>query len=99
MSHHAPSDLQPEADITFPFIEYTHEKRLPHLRSHAHRHRLTGAPVDEQLQRSADVENAKPQGDADAGDDPEADHDGGFGPAGQLEVMLQRSHPEHPFAG
>src|SRR5437868_6085905 len=31
--------------------------------------------------RSADVEDAETQGHADAGDDPEADHDGGLGPA------------------
>src|SRR5262244_2999400 len=48
---------------------------------------------------SADVEDAEAQGYADAGDDPEADDDGGLGPAGQLEVVLQRGHPEYPLAG
>src|SRR5260370_40015622 len=48
---------------------------------------------------SADVEDAEAQGPADAGDDPEADHDRGLGPAGQLEMMLQRRHAEHALAG
>src|SRR3984893_17098026 len=67
--------------------------------------RLTRAPVDDQLAAyawalsSADVEDDETHGHADTGDDPEADHDGGLGPAGQLEVVLQRGHPEHPLAG
>src|SRR5512138_1626050 len=32
-------------------------------------------------------------------DDPEADHDLRFGPALLLEMMVQRRHPEHAFAG
>src|ERR1700722_20014368 len=33
------------------------------------------------------------------GDDPEADHDGRFGPAEPLEVVVNRGHAEHPLAG
>src|ERR1700712_2003837 len=32
-------------------------------------------------------------------DDPEPDHDLRFGPALLLEMMMQRRHPEHAFAG
>ena len=45
------------------------------------------------------VEDAEAGGDAQAGDDPEADHDRDLVPAEQLEVVLQRRHPEHPVAG
>ena len=45
------------------------------------------------------VEDAEPGGDAQAGDDPEPDHDGDLLPAEQLEVVVQRRHPEDPLAG
>src|SRR5580704_13382400 len=51
------------------------------------------------LREPAYVENAKAKGDEHAGDQPEADHDRCFCPAGQLEVVLQGGHPEHPFMG
>ena len=44
------------------------------------------------------VEDAEPGGHADARDDPEPDHDGDLLPAEQLEVVVQRRHPEQPFA-
>ena len=45
------------------------------------------------------VEEPEPEGDEQPGDDPEPDHDRDLVPAEQLEVVLQRRHPEHPFAG
>src|SRR5699024_3661733 len=45
------------------------------------------------------VEEADAGDDEECGDDPESDHDRHFGPALEFEVMLQRRHPEHPFAG
>src|SRR3954451_8118442 len=42
------------------------------------------------------VEDAETAGDAEPGDDPEADHDRDLLPAEQLEVVLQRRHPEDP---
>src|SRR5699024_8351621 len=45
------------------------------------------------------VEEADAGDDAECGDDPEPDHDRHFRPALELEVVLQRRHPEHPFAG
>src|SRR5699024_6245802 len=45
------------------------------------------------------VEEADAGDDEECGDDPESDHDRHFGPALEFEVVLQRRHPEHPFAG
>ena len=45
------------------------------------------------------VEDAEAGGHAEPGDDPEPDHDGHLLPAEQLEVVLQRRHPEDPVAG
>jgi|HubBroStandDraft_2_1064218.scaffolds.fasta_scaffold130473_1 glycosyltransferase involved in cell wall biosynthesis len=42
------------------------------------------------------VEDAKADRDAEAGDQPEPDHDGGLGPADHLEMIVQRAHLEHP---
>src|SRR5690242_5626392 len=47
----------------------------------------------------AGVEDAQTGGDAEAGDDPEPDDDRDLLPAEQLEVVLERCHPEHPVAG
>src|SRR4051812_40773138 len=43
------------------------------------------------------VEHPEPGRDADAGDDPEPDHDGDLGPALELEVVLEGRHPEDPL--
>src|SRR5256714_10913020 len=45
------------------------------------------------------VEEAEPDRHADPRDDPEPDHDVDLAPPGQLEMMVQRGHPEHPFTG
>src|SRR5918998_479543 len=45
------------------------------------------------------VEQAQPEGDRHPGHQPEADDHRVLGPAGQLEVVVQRGHPEHPAAG
>src|SRR4051812_18236995 len=44
------------------------------------------------------VEDAEAEPDEEPGDDPEPDDDRHLGPAGELEVVLQRRHPEHPPA-
>ena len=46
------------------------------------------------LGEPADVEDAEAERHEHARDQPEADDDGRLGPAGQLEVVLQRRHPE-----
>src|SRR5215218_5597986 len=45
------------------------------------------------------VEDAQRQRHEQAGDDPEPDDDGDLLPAEQLEVVLERRHPEDPLAG
>ena len=42
------------------------------------------------------VEDPEPGRHADAADDPEPDHDRHLGPAEELEMMVQRRHPEKP---
>ncbi len=44
-------------------------------------------------------EQAEADRHADAGDGAEPDHDVDLAPVGQLEVVVQRHHPEHPFTG
>jgi hypothetical protein len=45
------------------------------------------------------VEDAEAEGDGQPGDDPEAHDDGVLDPAGELEVVVDRRHVEHPLAG
>src|SRR5271163_4528094 len=42
------------------------------------------------------VKQRHPQAAADRGEQPEPDDHGGFGPADQLEMVVERRHPEHP---
>src|SRR5690606_10643977 len=45
------------------------------------------------------VEQSQPEGDEESGQDPEADDDRHLCPAQELEVVLERRHPEDAFAG
>src|SRR5215467_11105167 len=64
------------------------------------RGRSLAAPWSESLRgQPFDVEDAEPERDEQAGDEPEPDDDRGLRPADELEVVLQRRHLEHAPAG
>src|SRR5476651_2121181 len=51
------------------------------------------------IMRSPQLQGGEADHRQDGGDDPEAEHDGGLGPALLLEVMMQRRHAEDALAG
>jgi hypothetical protein len=60
---------------------------------------VTAGPTRTGARDPLRVEHAEAERDEQPRDDPEPDDDGDLAPAFQLEVVLQRRHPEHPPSG